>query len=417
MQKIIFFTLSVCFFVSISAQPKIKKAIFIIADGIPADVIEKVNTPALDAIAKIGGYTRAYVGGEKNGYSQTPTISAVGYNSLLTGTWVNKHNVWDNDIKDPNYNYWNIFRLLETQYPQKKTAIFSTWEDNRTKLIGEGLTAAGNIQLDHHFDGLELDTLHFPHDDNSNYIHLIDEIVVDSAAVYIQTTSPDLSWVYLEYTDDMGHRYGDSKQFYNAVEMMDNQVSRIWKAVQYREENFNEEWEIFITTDHGRGKETGKNHGGQSDRERTTWIVTNAKKLNEHFKQQPGIIDIMPTIAAFLDIKIPHDQLTEIDGVSLTGKLSASSLNATFENEKIHLQWKAMDAKGKLKIWITHTNQFKTGGKDDYQLAAEVPVNKEQFDIDLKNHTASGIYKIVLEAPYNYLNRWIVVNNNALKKQ
>jgi len=40
-----------------------------------------------------------------------------------------------------------------------------------------------------------------------------------------------------------------------------------------------------------------------------------------------------------------------------------------------------------------------------------------QFDIDLKDHTASGIYKIVLEAPYNYLNRWIVVNNNALKKQ
>src|SRR5690606_32487442 len=82
-----------------------KNAVFIILDGISADILEKQETPALDEIAKAGGYTRAWLGGIKGGYSESPTISAVGYNHVLTGTWANKHNVWDNDIAKPNYHY------------------------------------------------------------------------------------------------------------------------------------------------------------------------------------------------------------------------------------------------------------------------------------------------------------------------
>jgi predicted AlkP superfamily pyrophosphatase or phosphodiesterase len=292
------------------------KAVFIILDGIPADVIERVHTPALDEIAAAGGYTRAFVGGELGGKTETPTISAPGYMSLLTATWAHKHNVWGNSRQSPDHDYWNIFRIVETVDPSRRTAIFSTWLDNRTVLVGEGKPGAGDFRVDHAADGFELDTVAFPHDAASRYILAIDEHVSGEAATYIRVQGPDLTWVYLQHTDDAAHANGDSEASDAAVRQADAQVGRIWSAVKQRQA-LGEDWMIVVTTDHGRDPATGKGHGGQSTRERTTWIVTDTPRLDARFRSgTPAIVDIAPSILQHLRVTVPPAVAKEMDGVS-----------------------------------------------------------------------------------------------------
>lgn len=301
------------------AQKNRPKTLFIIVDGIPADVLENAKTPNIDAISAAGAYTRAYVGGELGKSNESPTISAVGYQSLLTGTWANKHNVYNNSPKAVNYQFWDIFRLAKHHDPSLQTAIFSSWLDNRTVLLGDGMPEAGGNKLDYFFDGFELDPKRFPHDANKGYIQKIDELVATEAANYIAAHGPDLSWVYLEYTDDVGHQLGDSAAQIQAVEWTDAQLGKIWQSITTRMSEHNEDWLIIVTTDHGRDARSGKHHGGQSPRERTIWIATNAKNLNSRFEHVPAIVDILPSITTFMGIKIPAEIAGQLDGQSFIG--------------------------------------------------------------------------------------------------
>jgi predicted AlkP superfamily pyrophosphatase or phosphodiesterase len=300
--------------VDLALEESMRKAVFIVVDGVPADVLERVHTPNLDLISNAGGYSRAFVGGAIGTDSESPTVSAVGYQSLLTGTWANKHNVWDNEVRHPDYRYWDIFRIAKAFDQKLQTAVFSTWEYNRTHLLGDTLQAAGGRKLDHYIDGMEYDLARFPHDPDSLYIRAIDEHVATSAAEHINEKGPDLSWVYFQYTDDIGHIFGDSRQQDEALQLTDAWVGEIWKVIQQRQKLLAEDWLIIVTTDHGRTRQTGKDHGGHSQRERTTWISTNSRHLNGRFSQTPGIVDILPSIVNHLDLQVPELIRSQLDG-------------------------------------------------------------------------------------------------------
>ena len=296
----------------------VPKTLFVVVDGIPADVIERVSTPGIDAVAAKGSYQRAYVGGEIGMPTESPTVSAVGYMSLLTGTWSNKHNVRANYGIEPNYAFWDIFRVAKYQARAITTGLFSTWTDNRTILMGDGLEAAGGYKFDFVADGYENDPAFAPALEDVERIQAVDLHVTTLAAKTLLESAPDLSWVYLQHTDDIGHRDGDSPSMDFAVRWVDARVSELWGAVQARSQQFSgEDWLVIVTTDHGRTSSNGKGHGGQSDRERTIWIANNSPRMVSPAERSAAIVDIYPTIIEHMRFDMPEEVAAQLDGQSL----------------------------------------------------------------------------------------------------
>lgn len=320
---------------------------------------------------------------------------------------MNKHNVNGNSNLNPNYNYWSLFRIAKNQNKDFKTALFSSWTDNRTVLIGEGKPETDHLKIDYVCDEYELDKDRFPAKKDDLHIFDIDSVVCKEAAACIRENAPDLSWVYLWYTDSGFHIYGDGAFMDRYVNKTDDLVGMIWEAVQYREKKFDEEWMVIVTTDHGRG-ESGHHHGGQLARERSVWVSTNVRALNAQFTRPTlALVDILPTICRFMDFQMPRDVAFEKDGISFYGPTDIYELTTHPYDNQVTLCWKGEGAKDEAVVYMATTNAYKEGGKDNWSEIGRVKASTGRFVVDLGKYPSSKFYKFVVKTPTTSLTRWL----------
>ena len=90
----------------------------------------------------------------------------------------------------------------------------------------------------------------------------------------------------------------------------------------------------------------------------------------------------------------------------LTGNVSIAHPEVLLQNDSLTISWKSYSSKGKVKIWIATSNNFKEGGEDKYELLGETIAGDEYFAVPFKNENAA-LYKIVIEGEYNAVNKWI----------
>lgn len=392
---------------AVDGGARTRKALYVIIDGIPASALERLQPPTIMEIAKAGGYSRGYCGGTVGRYSETPTISAIGYSNINTGTWMNKHNVRGNSDIHPNYNYPTIFRIAKDQPGRDvKTAIYSSWSDNRTILLGEGKPETRGLKIDYVVDGFDLDHEKYPNKPGELQVFDYDAEVAKGAAQCIRANAPDLNWLYLWYSDDAYHLNGNGHIADWGVMAEDSLLRPVWEAVKERQKNHDEDWLVIVTTDHGR-MYNGTHHGGQSPTERTIWISTNLKKRNGEFGRETlSHVDILPTICKWMDFKLPREVSFELDGTPFYGPEDIHGLWLDPWEKYATLHWKNNGKDVPVEIWCTTTNDFATGGKDNWVKLATVSSRKEQYTTTDPKIYDCAVAKFAVVTPHTTLTTW-----------
>ena len=80
-----------------------------------------------------------------------------------------------------------------------------------------------------------------------------------------------------------------------------------------REQDFNEQWMVVLTTDHG-GEGTG--HGGQDDllQTRYVWQVVRTPLFSTSNQAQGKVVDLLPTMMKWMGCEISG---LDLDGTAL----------------------------------------------------------------------------------------------------
>ncbi|MFT6759820.1 MAG: hypothetical protein ACJATS_000995, partial [Psychroserpens sp.] len=95
---------------SITTQAQDARLLIIGVDGCRADVIASATTTNMDNLMQTGYYTL-------NGLTASPTWSGVGWTSMVTGVWRDKHGVNDNSYIGQDLDYPHFFKRINDQVP------------------------------------------------------------------------------------------------------------------------------------------------------------------------------------------------------------------------------------------------------------------------------------------------------------
>lgn len=253
--------------------------------GVRADAVQIADTPTLDAVVASGAYTF-----EASTQTDTFTLSAPGWLSLLTGVQPSKHGVYSNED----------FLNHSVDYPTIMT---------RAKRDLNLTTAAA-------CDWAVLCALMWEAEESLNNRWAGDELGVTIAVVqWLIEEDYDINFIHINLPDQAGHAHGfgpDVTEYIEAIEQSDALSGRLIAAIEQRATRKQERWLIAFVTDHG-GNLNG--HGELDLANRRVHFVLGGDGV--HAGPLPGNgavtqMDLVPTILTFLGAKI--DPVWKLDG-------------------------------------------------------------------------------------------------------
>jgi len=260
----------------------IRKVLFVGWDGVRSDALLMADTPHLDSLLPNSIYSFNV---DRGPY----TVSTPGWSSILHGVWPDKHGLTENSFKKNRYDeYPDLLTILRKHKSGLGLATLSNW-DAFLQITSEETYAQ------------RFDT---------------DPEMVGDALRILNECPPDVMLLHFDFPDASGHEFGfspSSLEYLSSIEITDHYLGQLMAKVKEREAQYNEEWMVVLTTDHG-GEGTG--HGGQDNLQQTrrVWYVVRTPTLMQNLINDGKIVDLMPTMLTWMNC--PLSGLT-LDGNSL----------------------------------------------------------------------------------------------------
>jgi predicted AlkP superfamily pyrophosphatase or phosphodiesterase len=244
----------------------------------------------------------------------TLTLSEVGWSSIASGVWDDKHGVDGSKLNmDPRQatknGYLDFLTRIENARPRLSTFIASDWDNLGLPLNGGPIFGTA---MDANFAArVPMETL--------DLWNKGDIAVTNAAARYLRHGNPDAGFVYLGLVDETAHLVGSATPAYRAaIRTTDARVGRLLRAIRSRRSYRSERWTILVTTDHGERPLTEPSviaHYGKTKLELTVFVLGSGPGLGANVRK-PRIVDILPTVLDQLGLRTPRRW--NLDGRSLT---------------------------------------------------------------------------------------------------
>jgi hypothetical protein len=235
------------------------------------------------------------------------TMSQVGWSSVASGVWPDKHGVKDFSNASPGQatknGYLDFLTRAERANPALATWAVANWANllqhsNGGPIFSDAIDVKGGQQGDYTVE-----------DENDTLL----------AEAYLRDGDPDAGFFYLGDVDETAHEAGSATAEYaHAIETADKQVGRVLAAIRARPSYAEEHWTVIVTTDHGQQDLPAGSllsHGGGSTLERTSFVIAAGPGVTPN--QTPAsarVVDVAPTALHQLALQV--DPAWNLDGRS-----------------------------------------------------------------------------------------------------
>ena len=261
----------------------------------------------------------------------TLTLSEVGWSSIASGVWEDKHGVdghlLNMDPKQATKNgYLDFLTRVERSRPSLNTFLASDWDNIGLPLNGGPIFGSA---MDKNFSA------RIPSETIENWNNG-DAAVTKAATRYLRHGDPDVSFVYLGLVDETAHLAGSATPTYsNAIATTDKRIGALLGAVRRRPTFPFESWTIIVVTDHGQlplSEPSPASHFGKTKLELTSFLVGSGPGLDRRVKK-PLVVDILPTVLHQVGLRVPRRW--HIDGHTLSHRKPPSSATARLRGHRL----------------------------------------------------------------------------------